>query len=63
MVPRREGGEEAGKIEAPRNPKKAVPGEGGWRGALYPEKSNFGHFLTFSGILGDFFADPQKDSF
>ena len=23
----------------------------------------FGYFLTFSGIFGDFFADPQKDSF
>ena len=23
----------------------------------------FGDFLTFSGIFGDFFADPQKDSF
>ena len=23
----------------------------------------FGYFSTFSGIFGDFFADPQKDSF
>ena len=27
------------------------------------KKSNFGVFLTFSGIFGDLFADPQKDSF
>ena len=27
------------------------------------KKSNFGVFLTFLGIFGDFFADPQKDSF
>ena len=34
----------------------------------YPKKSQqnldfFGCFSTFSGIFGDFFADPQKDSF
>ena len=29
----------------------------------YTKKSNFGHFLTFSGIFGGFFADPPKDSF
>ena len=29
----------------------------------YTKKSNFGNFLTFSGIFGDFFADPPKDSF
>ena len=39
----------------------------------YPKKSKntqkspnlciFVYFLTFSGIFGDFFADPQKDSF
>ena len=29
----------------------------------YPKLDFFGYFLTFSGIFGDFFADPQKDSF
>ena len=29
----------------------------------HPETPKFGHFLTFSGIFGDFFADPRKDSF
>ena len=29
----------------------------------YPQKVHFRVFLTFSDIFGDFFADPQKDSF
>ena len=29
----------------------------------YPNLDFFGCFSTFSGIFGDFFADPQKDSF
>ena len=29
----------------------------------YPKLDFLRHFLTLSGIFGDFFADPQKDSF
>ena len=29
----------------------------------YPKLDFWGYFLTFSGIFGDFFADPQKHSF
>ena len=43
---------------------KTVP-ENTRKGRKYPKKSSFGCFFSTSssGIFGDFFADPQKDSF